>query len=104
MLGERFEMSAVLLVGLYIVSSCSIQTIYATKCAIGAFAVWKKNSTYKWQTAVCAPANLGLICVDKDAGVSKGTAASVAGNNTVVCPAYGLLVNKLDSGIWAWLQ
>lgn len=66
--------------------------------------VSKKMNTYKRQTAVCAPADLGLICVDEDPGVSEGTTASVTGYSAVVCPADGLLVDELDGGIWARLH
>jgi hypothetical protein len=61
------------------------------------------RGTYERQTAVCAPADLGLICVDEDLGVAEGTAAAIAGNDAVVSPADGLLVDEVDSGIWAGL-
>jgi hypothetical protein len=35
--------------------------------------------------------------------VTEGTAAAIAGNDAVVGPADGLLVDEVDSGIWAGL-
>lgn len=59
--------------------------------------------TYKRKTTVCAPANLGLVGVDEDPGVTERAASAVAGDNALVCPADGLLVNEIDSGVWARL-
>jgi hypothetical protein len=60
-------------------------------------------NTYKWKTAVCAPANLRLVDVDEDPGVSERAASSVARNGTLMCPANGLLVDEFDGSIWAGL-
>lgn len=60
--------------------------------------------TYEWKSTVCAPADLGLIYVDEDPWVSERATASVTGYSTVVRPANGLLVDELDSGVWARLH
>lgn len=60
--------------------------------------------TYKRETAVCAPADLGLVGVDEDPGVAERAASTVARNNALVCPADRLLVDEVDSGVWARLH
>jgi len=60
--------------------------------------------TYKWQTAVRAPADLGLIHVDEDAWVTERTAPAVAGDGALIRPADGLLVDEFDGGVWAGLE
>jgi hypothetical protein len=62
------------------------------------------DMTYKRNTAVCAPADLGLIGVDEDPGMTERAASTVAGNDALVCPANRLLVDEFDSGVWARLQ
>jgi len=62
--------------------------------------------TYERKTAVCAAEDLGLVEVDEDAWVSKGAAASVAGDDVCVDPADGLFVDELDgcegTGLERW--
>jgi hypothetical protein len=53
----------------------------------------------KWQAAVAARRDLGLVGVDEDPGVSGRAAAAVAGNDALVRPADGLLVNHLHGGL-----
>lgn len=67
--------------------------------------IWAKfaASTYEWKTAVCAPADLGLVGVDKDPGVTERATSTVAGDNALVRPANGLLVDEIDGGVWARL-
>jgi hypothetical protein len=60
-------------------------------------------STYKWETAVRAPADLRLIGVDEDARVAEGTASTVARHDALVRPADGLLVDQVDRSIRARL-
>jgi hypothetical protein len=52
--------------------------------------------THIWHAAVCARADLRLVCVDEDTGVTKRTSASVARNDFLLGPAHGLLVNEVD--------
>ena len=59
--------------------------------------------TYERNTAVCAPANLGLVGVDEYPRVAKRATSAIARDNTLMCPANGLLVDKVDSGVWARL-
>lgn len=65
---------------------------------------FKTGMTYKRKTTVCAPADLGLIGVDEDPGVTERAASTVAGNDALVRPANGLLVDEVDSGVWARLR
>jgi hypothetical protein len=58
-----------------------------------------ERKTYKRQPAVPARRNLGLVRVDKDLGVSRGPAPSVARDHPVVRPPHGLLVDELDGGV-----
>jgi len=60
--------------------------------------------TYERKTAVCAPADLRLIGVDEDPGVAEGTTSAVAGDDALVCPADGLLMNEVNGSIWARLR
>ena len=60
--------------------------------------------TYKWQTAVCAHADLWFVGVDEYSGVSQWSTASITLNNPVVCPSYRLLVNQRDSCLRSWLH
>lgn len=52
--------------------------------------------TYVGNTAVGAPADLGLVGVDEDARVAERTSAAVARDDLLLGPAYGLLVNEVD--------
>jgi len=63
-----------------------------------------QDETYEWKSAVCAPADLGLVYVDEDPWVSERATASVTRYGTVVRPANGLLVDELDRGVWARLH
>lgn len=56
------------------------------------------DGTYERKTAVPAGCNLGLVGVDEDLRVAKGTAAAVTADNLGLCPPHGLLVNELDGG------
>lgn len=60
--------------------------------------------TYEWKTAVCAPADLGLVGVDEDPGMAERAASTIAGNNALVCPANGLLMDEVDGSVWARLR
>lgn len=91
------------LVGLYAVSSGSLQHLKADHDLLIYEAGIRYRRTYKWQAAVCAPADLGLISVDKDPGVPQRAASSVARYGAVMCPADGLLVDELNGGIWTRL-
>jgi hypothetical protein len=62
------------------------------------------EQTYKGNTAVCAPADLGLIHVNEDPRVSERTTASVARYDALICPANGLLVDEFHSRVWAGLH
>jgi hypothetical protein len=64
----------------------------------------KSDETYKRNSAVCAPADLGLVHVDEDPWVAERTAASVARYDTLICPANGLLVDELHGRVWAGLN
>jgi hypothetical protein len=63
-----------------------------------------EEGTYEGNSAVCAPANLGLIRVDEDPRVTKGTTASIARHDALVCPANGLLVDEFDGSVWTGLD
>lgn len=54
--------------------------------------------TYERQTAVRAVADLGLVDVDEDSGVTGGTTATIALDNSLLLPADGLSVDKLNGG------
>ncbi len=60
--------------------------------------------TYKRQPAVVASANLGLVGVDEDPGMSGRAAATVASNGAIVRPRYFLLVDELNGRIGLWLH
>lgn len=62
------------------------------------------ESTYKWETAICAGANLRLVQVDKDPGVAQRPTAAVAFDCPLVDPANWLLVDELDSCGWCRLR
>jgi hypothetical protein len=53
-------------------------------------------ATHIWHAAVGAGANLRLVCVDEDTGVTKRSSASVTRNDLLLRPAHGLLVNEVD--------
>lgn len=55
--------------------------------------------TYKGDTAVSAGGNLGLVGVDEDLGVAKGTTATVTADDLGLGPADVLSVDEIDSGI-----
>lgn len=59
--------------------------------------------TYEWNTTVRAPADLWSVDVDEDAWVAEWASAAVAYGGAALDPAHGLLVNKLDGGLRAWL-
>ena len=61
------------------------------------------DETYEWQAAVCAPADLWLIDVDEDSGVTQWTSSTVARDLTSLDPAHGLFVNQLNGCIRSWL-
>lgn len=103
MFGGGFEERSVFLVGLYAVSSSSVQHLKSDHDRLIYDAGINDRRTYKWQATVCAPANLGLISVDKDPGVPQRSASSVARYGAVVCPADGLLVDELNGSIWTRL-
>jgi hypothetical protein len=48
--------------------------------------------------------DLGLVGVDEDLGVAERTTATITADNLGLCPADGLSVNELDSGIWLRLK
>lgn len=64
--------------------------------------IWK--GTYEWDTAICAPIDLRLVGVDEDPGVSERAASTVAGDDALLGPADGLLVNQLDGRVRARLR
>ena len=63
-----------------------------------------RKGTHEWQTTVCAEADLGLVHVDEDSGMTQWTPSSVAGNYALFGPVYGLLVDQLDGCQWSWLE
>lgn len=62
------------------------------------------TTTYKWQTAICAHANLRLVGIDKDSGMTQWSTTSITFYNSLVCPSYRLLVNQRDSCLRSWLD
>lgn len=60
--------------------------------------------TYKGNTAVSAGSDLGLVGVDENLGVAERTTATITADNLGLCPADGLSVNEVDSGIWLRLK
>jgi hypothetical protein len=61
------------------------------------------GNTYEWKTAVGAPADLGLVHVDEDPGMSKRSTSTIARNYALVCPTNGLLMDEFDRSVWAGL-
>lgn len=63
--------------------------------------------TYKGKAAVSASRNLGLVGVDEDLGVTKGTTTAVTADDLGLSPTHWLLVNELNSskgpGLGQWL-
>lgn len=55
--------------------------------------------TYERQSAVAASSNLGLVGVDIDSRVAEGAATTVTADDSLLCPADGLLVDELNGGI-----
>lgn len=53
---------------------------------------------YKRQAAVATNSNLGLVGVDEDSRMTLRATTAIAGNNAVVRPCNGLLVNHLNGG------
>jgi hypothetical protein len=66
---------------------------------LACFHVDIRLETYKWQTAVRALANLGLVKIDENLGMTKGPAAAVARHAARMYPAHGLFVDELDGGV-----
>lgn len=62
------------------------------------------SETYKWQTAVCAPADLWLVQVDEDSWVSQWSTTAITGHDTLLGPCDWLLVNQVNGCVWAWLR
>ena len=60
--------------------------------------------THVWHSAIRAEADLRLVRVDKYSRMSQWPSTSIAGYSAFFCPAHGLLMDQLDSCIWAWLQ
>lgn len=59
----------------------------------------RESITHKWKTTVCAHADLGLVCVDEDSGVSQWSSTSIARHYSVVCPSYRLLVDQVNGSL-----
>jgi len=95
-LGKGFEVLSVVFVCLY---HQLISQLY-----MGSNGAKRAASTHKGKSAVVASADLGLVGVDKDSGMSGRAASTVAGHYLVVRPPYRLLVNELNGGIWFWLR
>lgn len=53
-------------------------------------------TTYKRESAVSAGADLWLIEIDEDPGMSQWSTATVAHDSSLVDPANGLLVDELN--------
>lgn len=58
---------------------------------------------YKWKSAICALADLRLVEVDEDSGMSQWAASSIARYLALVRPSDRLLVDKLNGSLWARL-
>ena len=63
-----------------------------------------KDQAYKWQAAVCAPADLWLVGIDEYPRVTQRSPTPIASNDFVMCPADGLLVYQVDRCIWLRLK
>lgn len=81
------------LIGLEAVSIVSRTSLRASKrqCGMG--------TAYVWQPTVIANRDLGFVGIDENLGVTSGTTTTIAGDDTVVRPADGLLVDELDGGV-----
>lgn len=55
-----------------------------------------RRGTHKGKTAVCTPADLRLVDVDKYLGMAQGTPTSITGDSPCVCPSYGLFVDEIN--------
>lgn len=64
----------------------------------------QEGGAYEGNTAVSAGRDLGLVGVDEDLGVAKGTTSTITANDSGLCPADGLLVDELNGGHWAGLD
>lgn len=58
----------------------------------------------KRQAAVATNSNLGLVGVDEDSRMTLRATTAIAGNNAVVRPCNGLLVNHLNGGFGLRLE
>lgn len=58
-----------------------------------------RRGSYERQSAVTAGSNLGLVGVDIDSGVAKRAATTITADDSLLCPADGLLVDELNGGI-----
>lgn len=91
-MGQALEMLAVVLVGLGCELVKSIRLCFRIRI------------TYEGQTTICAEADLRLIHVDEDPGVSQWTSSSVARYNALLSPVYWLLVDQLNGCQRSWLS
>lgn len=73
-------------------------------CKVSKARMPASGRTYKWQTTICAHADLWLVHIDKDSWVSQWSTSSVAGYNTLLGPSHGLLVNEVNGSEWSRLE
>lgn len=64
----------------------------------------KGRVAYERNTAVSAGRNLRLVGVDENLGVAEWATATIAADDSGLCPTNGLLVNELNGGHWAGLS
>ena len=68
------------------------------------YAAMPKGTTYVWQSTVCAPADLWLVDVDEDLGMSQGPSTAVTGDCPAIHPSNWLLVYQLNRSVRSWLD
>ena len=79
---------------------CLALTVSIGLCTRGLLSRDVLENSYKGQTAVSTPADLGLVHVDEDFRMSQWSSTSITGYHPCLCPSYGLLVNETDGGFW----
>jgi hypothetical protein len=113
-----FQILSVVLVGLDIGSalllhsrqfrgnSCSIRAVHGkTVETVLPIEVLTRAEidTYVWKTTVCALADLRLVDIDENPGMSQWPSTPITFNDTLACPSYRLLVDQANGCFGFWL-
>jgi hypothetical protein len=76
----------VVLVGLHIMLELFLKNFRFVSEDLG-------TGTYKWETAVCTPADLGLIQINEYPWMTQWSTTAIAGDHALFPPSYGLFVD-----------